>query len=295
MKNGSKECVLQIHPVVTDPPIAKPFSNVNWSWLWFTARLYIGYTWLSSGLGKINNPAWVSTGEASKGSGLVPSPSLKLPPRQRSPLTGTEVFIEGLLNSGSYTWFSKVVVAGELLVGIALILGAFTGIAAFFGAFMNWNFMMAGTASVNPLMLVITILIILAWKTAGWWGLDRWLLPSLGTPWRPGGVFGKRQKGSLQAIRPIILNGISQPGQFTAGFFYLFDRPTMVGAFNISIQVFSAMVLCLCATRTPRFSCLKKNLPTALVVKPGFIRCCWLVFLLLGLRSAAGSAGILLG
>jgi thiosulfate dehydrogenase [quinone] large subunit len=31
-------------------------------------------------------------------------------------------------------------------------------------------------------------LLMLAWKTAGWWGLDRWILPVLGTPWRPGAV-----------------------------------------------------------------------------------------------------------
>jgi hypothetical protein len=31
---------------------------------------------------------------------------------------------------------------GELLIGIALIGGAFVGIAAFFGAFMNFNFML---------------------------------------------------------------------------------------------------------------------------------------------------------
>ena len=33
----------------------------------------------------------------------------------------------------------------------ALILGAFTGIAAFFGAFMNWNYIMDGSASTNAL------------------------------------------------------------------------------------------------------------------------------------------------
>jgi thiosulfate dehydrogenase (quinone) large subunit len=60
-----------------------------------------------------------------------------------------------------------LIVAAELVVGVALILGAFVGIAAFFGAFLNWNFMMAGTASINPLMFVFTILLILAWKTAG--------------------------------------------------------------------------------------------------------------------------------
>lgn len=72
---------------------------------------------------------------------------------------------------------------GELLVGVALIFGAFVGIASVFGAFMNMNFMLAGAASTNPVLLLASILLILAWKTAGWWGLDRWILLRLGTPW----------------------------------------------------------------------------------------------------------------
>jgi thiosulfate dehydrogenase (quinone) large subunit len=101
-------------------------------------------------------------------------------------------FIQGLLDAQAYTWFAKLVVAGELLIGIALIIGAFTGIAAFFGAFMNWNFMMAGTASINPVLFTLSIFLMLAWKTAGWLGLDRWLLPMLGVPWRPGLIFSGR-------------------------------------------------------------------------------------------------------
>jgi len=66
---------------------------------------------------------------------------------------------------------------------VALIIGAFVGIAALFGAFMNWNFIMAGSASTNGLLLVLAIGLILAWKIAGWYGLDRWLLRWLGTPW----------------------------------------------------------------------------------------------------------------
>ena len=73
--------------------------------------------------------------------------------------------------------------AGELLIGIALILGAFTGIAAFMGGFMNWNFMMAGSASVNPVFFVIAVGLILAWKVSGYIGVDYFLLPWLGTPW----------------------------------------------------------------------------------------------------------------
>jgi thiosulfate dehydrogenase [quinone] large subunit len=30
---------------------------------------------------------------------------------------------------------------------------------------------------------------VLAWRNAGWIGLDRALLPALGTPWQPGRIF----------------------------------------------------------------------------------------------------------
>lgn len=93
-------------------------------------------------------------------------------------------FIQALLEAQAWRWFAKLVVIGELAVGAALILGAFTGIAAFLGGFMNWNFMMAGTASVNPVFFVIAVGLILAWKVSGFIGADYVLLPWLGTPWR---------------------------------------------------------------------------------------------------------------
>jgi thiosulfate dehydrogenase [quinone] large subunit len=92
-------------------------------------------------------------------------------------------FIKDLYDAGAWTWFSKLVVFGELAVGLLIILGAFTGIAAFFGSFMNWNFGMAGVASINIFLFSLAVLLVLAWKTAGYWGLDRFLLPRLGTPW----------------------------------------------------------------------------------------------------------------
>ncbi len=82
---------------------------------------------------------------------------------------------------------------GELLIGVALLLGILTGLAALFGAFMNWPFMMAGTASTNPVMLIVAVGILLAWKTAGWWGLDRFVLPYLGTPWQRGALCGSQK------------------------------------------------------------------------------------------------------
>jgi len=177
--------------IVSDPPaITDLLSNTRWSIVWLAIRLYLGYQWFSHGLEKMANPAWVQTGEALKGfwAGAV-----KIPDTGRPVIAFDwyRSFLQVLLDSGSYTWFAKLVVAGEVLVGLALILGMFTGIAAFLGGFMNWNFMMAGAASVNPVFFVLSILLIMAWKTAGWLGVDRWLLPLLGVPWKPGKIFTK--------------------------------------------------------------------------------------------------------
>lgn len=186
------EQTLKQNFTVSDPPAAVAlFGNTRWAWLWLIMRLYIGYTWLTSGWGKLSNPGWVQTGEILQGFWQRAVTIPDAPARPAISFDWYRVFIQVLLDSGSYTWFSKLVVAGEILIGIALILGVFTGVVAFMGGFMNWNFMMAGTASVNPMLFALSVFVILAWKTAGWWGLDRWLLPLLGTPWKPGRLFEK--------------------------------------------------------------------------------------------------------
>jgi len=42
------------------------------------------------------------------------------------------------------------------------------------------------------ILLFLSIFLVLAWKTAGWWGLDRWVLVDLGTPWSPGLTFQEK-------------------------------------------------------------------------------------------------------
>jgi thiosulfate dehydrogenase [quinone] large subunit len=93
-------------------------------------------------------------------------------------------FIQFLIDNHTEVFMGKVVAFGETVVGIGLILGAFVGVAALAGGFMNMNFMLAGSASSNPVLLILAILLVLAWKTAGYIGLDRFLLPILGTPWK---------------------------------------------------------------------------------------------------------------
>jgi thiosulfate dehydrogenase [quinone] large subunit len=169
--------------IIQDPPLAKfLFSDTRAAILWFPIRVLLGWTWFQSGLGKLNNPAWAQTGEALRG---FWQNAVAIPEAGRPPIAFDwyRDFIQSLLDTQAYTWFAKLVTAGELLIGLALILGAFVGIAAFFGAFMNWNFIMAGSASINGLLLIAAALLILAWKVAGYIGLDYFLLPRLGTPW----------------------------------------------------------------------------------------------------------------
>ncbi|MCL5429399.1 MAG: DoxX family protein, partial [Chloroflexi bacterium] len=44
---------------------------------------------------------------------------------------------------------------------------------------MNWNFMMAGSASTNPWLFVLALGILAAWKIAGYIGFDYFLFPML--------------------------------------------------------------------------------------------------------------------
>jgi len=174
---------------VTDPPFLRAlFDTTHFSLLWLAIRLFVGLQWLESGVGKLSSPAWMETGEALRG---FWERAVTIPESGRPPITYDwyRSFLQGMLDSGSYTWFAKLIAVGEVLIGIALIVGIFVGIAAFFGAFMNFNFLLAGSSSTNPVLFLLALLLMAAWKVAGYYGIDRWLLPALGAPWSPGRVF----------------------------------------------------------------------------------------------------------
>ncbi len=172
-----------------DPKIARMlFGEVKWAWLWIPLRLYAGWQWLIAGWNKLGNPVWTGDSAGVAVTGFVQGALEKTGGAHPDVQGWYAWFLKNMVLPNAGFW-SQLVAYGELIVGIALILGVFTGMAAFFGGFMNMNYLLAGTVSTNPILLAIAILLILAWKTAGWWGLDRWLLPVLGTPWRPGFIF----------------------------------------------------------------------------------------------------------
>ncbi len=157
-------------------------NNPRAAWLWLPLRIWLGYQWFGAGLEKVGNPAWVKTGDALMG---YWTRAVTLPEGGRPPIAFDwyRAFIQGLLDAQAYTWFAKLVAYGELLVGIALILGIFTGAAALIGGFMNWNFIMAGSASTNGLLLILSVALLAAWKVSGLIGADYFLLRWLGFGW----------------------------------------------------------------------------------------------------------------
>jgi thiosulfate dehydrogenase (quinone) large subunit len=170
--------------IVNDPPFAqKLFNSTYAAWLWLPIRIWLGWQWVEAGLHKVENPAWVQTGEALKG---FWTGAIVVPAEGRAPISFDwyRSFLTLLLDVQAYTWFGKLIAYGELLVGIGLIVGAFTGFAAFFGALMNFNFMLAGSASTNPVLFILAFGVMLAWKVSGLIGLDYFLLPTVGTPWK---------------------------------------------------------------------------------------------------------------
>lgn len=174
--------------LIPDPPLARIlFSTTRFAWLWAIIRIYLGYQWIAAGWHKITGGGWIDGGTALQG---FWTNAIKIPEQGKPPIAYDwyRGFIQYMLDQGWYHWFAPLIAFGETLVGVALIIGAFVGIAAFFGAFLNWNFIMAGAASTNGLLFILAIVLILAWKVAGWYGLDRFLLPIIGTPWTQRGT-----------------------------------------------------------------------------------------------------------
>lgn len=174
---------------IPEPPLAKfLFADTRFAWLWLIIRIYVGWQWVSAAWEKFHSPVWIGNESGAAIRGFLTSALHKT--------SGSNPDVSGwyaaFINHAALphaVLFSYLVTYGEMIIGLLLILGLLTGIAAFFGAFLNLNYLFAGTVSINPLLALLGLFLILAWRTAGWYGLDRYLLPELGTPWQKGILF----------------------------------------------------------------------------------------------------------
>ena len=177
-------------------------GNTYLAVLWMPLRFFVGHEWLAAGEHKLRDDAWMDGGAALKGfwEGAVAIP--EAPARPRITYDWFRDFLQYMLDHEWYTWFAKLIAVGEFLIGLGLVVGALVGIAAFFGTVLNVNFLLAGTVSSNPVLFGVTVFLVLAWKVAGYIGLDRVLLPALGTPWQPGRLLHREETASTRLQPP---------------------------------------------------------------------------------------------
>jgi thiosulfate dehydrogenase [quinone] large subunit len=186
---------------ITEPPITRfLFADTRMAWFWLIIRLYLGLSWLGAAVGKLTGydlangkmySPWVfgaHDGEAITAfakyvighGGAAPFPAF--PEWFVGSSDGYASFLQSIVIPHAAV-FSYLITFGELCVSLGLIFGTLTSIAAFFGLFMNLNFVLTGVVSVSPTMGFLALFIVLAWRISGYYGVDRWLLPLLGTPW----------------------------------------------------------------------------------------------------------------
>jgi thiosulfate dehydrogenase [quinone] large subunit len=135
-------------------------------------RIYIGYQWVTAGLGKVMG--------GFDASGFIQGAIAQAGGENPAVQGWWAAFLEAvaLPNAGM---FSFMVAWGEVLVGIALIVGIFTNFAALMGITMNFAFLLSGTVSTNAQMVIMTVFLIVAGYNAGRYGLDRWVVPFIRT------------------------------------------------------------------------------------------------------------------
>jgi thiosulfate dehydrogenase [quinone] large subunit len=148
----------------TNREATKPFPNpacvdavlgdVRFAWFWLVVRTSLGWWWIETGWPRMQHP-----------SGL----------------------------GGGLGWMGTAGPIGLTLAGIALVLGALTSLAAFAGGCLGGYVASHGGTWTEVPWFAASVVLVLSWKTAGWIGLDRWLLPVLGMPWRGGALFPRRR------------------------------------------------------------------------------------------------------
>lgn len=151
-------------------------ENVYARWILTALRIWVGVEWVRASLEKIGSPAWTGrqagVGVSGFLNGAIAQSGGAHPTVQGWYATFVKEF--ALPNA---KMFSYVVSFGELLVGIALVLGCLTTFAALMGIVMNMAYLLAGTSSTNPNMVIWQMFILIAGFNAAYFGLDYLIIP----------------------------------------------------------------------------------------------------------------------
>lgn len=135
-------------------------------------RIWLGFQWLEAGMHKMGDPAWVGAQAGTAIKGFMMGAVAKAGGDHPSVQAWYANFLQGFAIPHANI-FTYLIPLGEVLVGTALIIGAFTGFAALMGAFMNLNFMLSGSTSTNPILFSVSMILLFAGAASAYYGVDR--------------------------------------------------------------------------------------------------------------------------
>ncbi|MFL5759768.1 MAG: DoxX family protein [Thermomicrobiales bacterium] len=155
--------------------------------LWLVARVWLGWEFLKAGWEKVTEPEramWIGnqSGEGVRqllGFSLQIAPGGAMAQPDHPEVLGWYATLIRHLFLPHAEVMARLVTFGELLVGLALMLGLFTRFAAAMGLLMNLSYMLAGVSSLSPLMMLVEVSIVLTGTMAGYYGVDHYLMPML--------------------------------------------------------------------------------------------------------------------
>jgi thiosulfate dehydrogenase [quinone] large subunit len=152
-----------------DPSERNGSSTLQWlgrskaiSVVWLAMRVWLGIMWIQAGDAKLwgkENSSFLHHGVAGFAT------------HGTAAYTWWHSFLTGFVvpNSG---WIGVLVAVSEFVIGIALVAGFFTRIAALASLGLLFTYVMSGTASVCAFYALFAIVIIATWRASSWIGFD---------------------------------------------------------------------------------------------------------------------------
>ena len=159
-----------------DAVIGKPTNRTNlqvWESLknsklaalaWTAMRVWLGVMWIQAGAAKLwgaEAAAFLHSSAGVAGFAAHGTPAY----------SWWGSFLHGFVvpNAG---WIGVLVAVAEFAIGIALVAGLFTRVAALGSLALLFTYVMSGTASVCAFYALFAIVILVMWRTSSWIGVD---------------------------------------------------------------------------------------------------------------------------
>ncbi|MFS0862812.1 DoxX family membrane protein [Fredinandcohnia sp. 179-A 10B2 NHS] len=136
--------------------------------LWTIIRIWLGIQWIEAG--------WHKMTDGFDAGGFLQGAIAQAGGDHPAVQGWYAAFLEGFAVP-NVELFNVLIPWGEVLVGLGLILGAATIPALIAGAFMNLNFLLAGTVSTNPILMTVAVILLFVGAASYHYGVDRFAIP----------------------------------------------------------------------------------------------------------------------